>query len=885
MASPFRIFRKHQKVMIATLGILAMIAFVFLDPLMSLVGGRGGGGGRTNDVVVSWDDGELRESDMQRLLRMRAILNHFVQTAWQLGALASGLEGGAPPDLGPVTERAVFQTELFAQAARAEGFVVSDATVNRYIKRITRDNVTSARLREIISQRTAGNVVVTMDTIFAGLKNELLAQAYVSNYLIAAGSATPLELWLQWQKLNDRATVEVAPVRVADFVSQVADPTDAQLQTFFDTYKETIQRPVVVVGTQLNSPQPGFKIPRKVAFAFVRADYDTFVEKLMPKVTDQQIADYYEQNKRQYVRTALEADESEGSELTPSDPSAAPGTTDDAAPTEQQPGGPTTEDPATAQPDPADPEASPSDPDVPESVGPEEGETTPVRPEPDKPKMDEPKTDDPKPDEPETEDPEPDEPQPEDPEPGEPQPEDPESDEPKADDPKPDEPETGDPKPDGPKPGDPEPDEPQPEDPESDEPESEDSESDEPEPGDGDQASRSRPVRFRLVAAEGEIAADDPTNGAEPAAAADPAETVGGADSAVGSDPTAPPVEGTGGDPPQAGDESGVAEPEYKSLDEVADEIRREIANQRAAEEMETQLGPLEEQMRKFSDDLQVWVVDSEDQDPDAEPLPRPTAPDAAAWAKENGLVFELTSLMSGFQLAASDIGQSMVIADGQPLVSVAFDRLDDYKPVITIDRQGNRYLVWRVEATAERVPNLEEVRSQVINVWKMREGRELAQKEADRLAEMVRTAGKPMAEVLTQEKGYTVIRLDPFSWYTVGLVPNSRQMRIRLSQVDRLEDPGPDFMAAVFELEQSEIGTAMNHPQTLCYVIQLVSREQTRSAMHEDFLKDHEVLGQLVRQQNSMQMISALLRDLLESEHVEGWEKLDTPRNDPAES
>ena len=55
MASPFRVFRKHQKVLIATLGILAMVAFVFLVPLMSLLGGGRGSGGPVNPVIISWD--------------------------------------------------------------------------------------------------------------------------------------------------------------------------------------------------------------------------------------------------------------------------------------------------------------------------------------------------------------------------------------------------------------------------------------------------------------------------------------------------------------------------------------------------------------------------------------------------------------------------------------------------------------------------------------------------------------------------------------------------------------------------------------------------------------------------------------------------------------
>ena len=48
----FSFFRKHQKLMIATLAILAMGAFVFLDPLMGLIGGGGPRGGVANPLVI-----------------------------------------------------------------------------------------------------------------------------------------------------------------------------------------------------------------------------------------------------------------------------------------------------------------------------------------------------------------------------------------------------------------------------------------------------------------------------------------------------------------------------------------------------------------------------------------------------------------------------------------------------------------------------------------------------------------------------------------------------------------------------------------------------------------------------------------------------------------
>ena len=59
MASPFSIFRKNQKVMIAVLTILAMFGFVFLPTvIMERTGGDEHQPGRREDLEVRQSDGE-----------------------------------------------------------------------------------------------------------------------------------------------------------------------------------------------------------------------------------------------------------------------------------------------------------------------------------------------------------------------------------------------------------------------------------------------------------------------------------------------------------------------------------------------------------------------------------------------------------------------------------------------------------------------------------------------------------------------------------------------------------------------------------------------------------------------------------------------------------
>jgi hypothetical protein len=73
MASPFTIFRKNQKLLLAGLTLMAMFSFVFLDVLTRFGGGRGGSSAQADDVVVTTSEGALTESDLDVIRRDRMV--------------------------------------------------------------------------------------------------------------------------------------------------------------------------------------------------------------------------------------------------------------------------------------------------------------------------------------------------------------------------------------------------------------------------------------------------------------------------------------------------------------------------------------------------------------------------------------------------------------------------------------------------------------------------------------------------------------------------------------------------------------------------------------------------------------------------------------------
>ena len=75
MASPFRVFRKYQKMLMAIAGVVCMFVFVVGDSLFSyLSGGRNARAGEDHDAkatAVHWDGGKLTNRQLSELVFRR----------------------------------------------------------------------------------------------------------------------------------------------------------------------------------------------------------------------------------------------------------------------------------------------------------------------------------------------------------------------------------------------------------------------------------------------------------------------------------------------------------------------------------------------------------------------------------------------------------------------------------------------------------------------------------------------------------------------------------------------------------------------------------------------------------------------------------------------
>ncbi len=299
MASPFTVFRRNQKVLLAVTGILAMIAFVFIGPTCMQMGGTVGRG--DNPPVVSWNYGSIHEGEMFNRMQMRRMLNRFLREA----ALLAGEPLPENYQRFDVSEQGVVNGMVLTQLGKDLGMVLSDDTVNMELAQWTGNRVRPGDLEQVIAR--LGQQRVSSQQIFEGLRQEFLAERVYQLWLAGSGIDPilrrgefsldpPAQRWENFLRLEQNIVAQVMAVPVAEFTDQVAEPTEAELREFFVRHRDREPLP--------GSPEPGFRQPYRAKFQFFKADMEAMVTAAMPQVTDEEIREYYEKNKDTLFRAS-----------------------------------------------------------------------------------------------------------------------------------------------------------------------------------------------------------------------------------------------------------------------------------------------------------------------------------------------------------------------------------------------------------------------------------------------------------------------------------------------------------------------------------------------------------------------------------------------------
>jgi len=292
MASPFSIFRKNQKAMLAFLTLLAMFGFVFIPIIMQGMRAQT----RKDPVAVKTSKfGNLKESNISRMRTDRQKVRTVLTELGQRAGLNPGfVEQYLDLNFGLATEAAVVDTWLKARCAQQLGMVVSDDPINGFIQKWTGNRVKL----EDIDTALKRSPPVSETQFFDMMREELLAQQLVKVFTASVQVqdsrgeivpiATPGQRWDYYNRVHRMATIEAIPLAVADYVKNVDDPSEEELKKFYEENKETLPNP--------ESPDPGFRVPHKVAFEYFKANVDKFAE----KATDAEVLSRYEKKKDYY---------------------------------------------------------------------------------------------------------------------------------------------------------------------------------------------------------------------------------------------------------------------------------------------------------------------------------------------------------------------------------------------------------------------------------------------------------------------------------------------------------------------------------------------------------------------------------------------------------
>ena len=312
MASPFAAFRKYQAILLAFFGVIIILLFAVGDPLMKMSHEHT----VEDPVAVKYSGGTLTVNEVQAMIYARsaaASLLAQIRSHAMDSRLPPGLRGRMPVDPrgliitnDSLGAEATVRSMLLARKATEMGMRVSAEDVQEYLRgTVGFEMVTLPQIREIIEGPAAARTGRSVDMLVEPIRQELLARQFFDFLARGLMAMPPAEQFANFSKVYQKARADVIAIPVDEFLDKVAEPTDQQLADYFDRFKDILPHTDPVGASQLASASPGFKLPHRVKVQYLKANFDDYVDRARPQVTDQDIAKYYEENKQQFPQQEL----------------------------------------------------------------------------------------------------------------------------------------------------------------------------------------------------------------------------------------------------------------------------------------------------------------------------------------------------------------------------------------------------------------------------------------------------------------------------------------------------------------------------------------------------------------------------------------------------
>ncbi|WP_143543924.1 hypothetical protein [Rhodopirellula sp. MGV] len=784
--NPLELFRRNQKVMMTGLILLAMFAFVVLPAVSQYM--RSSGPGMTDPVLAEFDGVSLTASRVGLFTR-----NHYATVQYLRKLAQLTVARGGTPTLFTVdpqsqqvqavgiqqtpSEELSIRTLQFSSLAQQKGLELDDTSIRSWLDRFTSGLVTERERYALLRQET--NNQMGEYQLLDMLRKQLLAQLYfqAADASVSMGGmpvASPLEHWNNFLKLNQQASVAAYGVLVNDFISKTDEnPSESTIVALYEAGKERYPSD--------QSPEPGFRRRDSASFEYLLADLQAFRDAEAAKLSDEEIRAEYEKRKEGGA-FVLPPDviveptvEMPATEETPSAEEAA----SEEAMTEGE-AEPAATEPAATEPAEAAEEEMPAE-ETPAEEAPTAAETFAAgvdgrmeQVESFTKEIEEAS---------------------------------------KLDD--------------------------QPAATEAEEPAAETEEAAAEAAATEDQSANTVERAVQLVAlqepASDETAAEADAPVADEAPADEAPADEAPADEAPADEAPADeaPADEAPADEAPAAEEAAADETRYQPFEDVRDQIVESMVEAPAREARDAALAKARAVMKQYFSARALA-------EGDAEP---PVRPNLEALAKELGLKHRQIGPHTIVSLQNEPIGESVDESTALTRQAIPFGLLmfgygeqiikqPLFRPVDTVDLGAElHYLTWKTEEAEAYIPELDEIRKEVIQAIRVQEARKLAQQEAEAIAKQV-NEGKKLADLVPEDRQDNFYaEVGPFSWYNmVGF----RQYTI--GNVPQLDSVGPEFMEAAFNTEDGKAAVAKNVPERVFYVVRRERLQPTSSELHTMF-------------------------------------------------
>ena len=293
--NPFRTFQRNQKGCMAGATLLAMISFLFLGVIIQLFGGRGGPGSQNETLAESRRFGKITSFDLQRLRDHQESLRRFLFELYR--KLADPNDEAKMQTLYPLqmfAEQAasvqnseqLINTWLVTQYVQTEGVSPDWNDIQNLLKELTGNTITDA-----VYTDTLNATGLSPQHVEYLLARQLRWRQAMERFNLSVSAITPVTRWDWYQRLYRQVTIEAAAVPVDSLIQQVGDPSNSQLNAFFEQNKTKRYNPM--------SAESGFLMPTELAFQYVVAEP---TQKLLDSITEEEMRTYYDENKETQFR-------------------------------------------------------------------------------------------------------------------------------------------------------------------------------------------------------------------------------------------------------------------------------------------------------------------------------------------------------------------------------------------------------------------------------------------------------------------------------------------------------------------------------------------------------------------------------------------------------